>query len=66
VIAQGKSLCLANVYLAPDFTTAEYFLFLGLKRLQLNPEVSTAHFRTPLDLEQEMSLYRYFKSVVQL
>ncbi len=66
VIAQGKSLCLANVFDAPDFTTAEYFLFLGLKRLQLNPEVSTVYFRTPLDQEAEMSLYRYFKAVVQL
>ena len=66
VIAQGKSLCLANVFEAPDFTTAEYFIFLGMKRLQLNPEVSTAHFRTPLDQESEMSLYRYFKAVVQL
>jgi hypothetical protein len=66
VIAQGKSLCLANVFEAPDFTTAEYFIFLALKRLQLNPEVSTVHFRTPLDTEAEMSLYRYFKSVVQL
>lgn len=66
VIAQGGSLCLANVFEAPDFTTAEYFLFLSLKRLQLNPEVSTVHFRTPLDPEAEMSLYRYFKAVVQL
>ena len=66
VIGQGKSLCLANVFQAPDFTTAEYFLFLSLKRLQLNPEVSTVHFRTPLDPEAEMSLYRYFKAVVQL
>ena len=66
VIAQGKSLQLANVFAAPDFTTAEYFLFLALKRLQLNPEVSTVHFRTPIDTDAEMSLYRYFKSVVQL
>lgn len=66
VIAQGRSLCLANVYDAPDFTTAEYFLFLALRRLQLNPEISTVHFRTPLDPEAEMSLYRYFKAVVQL
>lgn len=66
VIGQGKSLCLANVFAAPDFTTAQYFLFLSLKRLQLNPEVSTVCFRTPLDPESEMSLYRYFKAVVQL
>ncbi len=66
VIAQGKTLCLANVFRAPDFTTAEYFIFLALKRLQLNPEVSTVYFRTPLDMDEEMSLYRYFKSVVSL
>ena len=66
VIAQGRSLNLANVFRAPDFTTAQYFLFLGMKRHQLNPEVSTVCFRTPLSPEAEMSLYRYFKSVVQL
>ena len=66
VIAQGKSLRLANVFQAPDFTTAQYFLFLCLKQLQLNPEVSTVCFRTPLEPDAEMSLYRYFKSVVQL
>ena len=66
VIAQGKSLSLANTFRAPDFTTAEYFLFLALKKLQLNPEVSTVCFRTPLTPEAEMSLYRYFKSVSRL
>ena len=55
-VAQGRSLLLANVYAAPDFTTAEYFLFLALKRLQLNPEVTTVCFRTPLESEAEMSL----------
>ena len=66
VIAQGKSLRLANVFQAPDFTTAQYYLFLAMKQLQLNPEVSTVHFRTPLDMDSSMSLYRYFKAVVQL
>ena len=65
-VAQGRSLLLANVYAAPDFTTAEYFLFLALKRLQLNPEVTTVCFRTPLTPEAELSLYRYFKAVVEL
>ena len=63
VIAQGNSLLLCNSFKAPDFTTAEYFIFLAMKKLQLNPEISTISFRTPLDHEQEMSLYRYFKSV---
>lgn len=62
-IAQGKSLLLANWYNAPDFTTAEYYIFLAMKSLQLNPEVSTICWRTPVDKEDEMSLYRYFKAV---
>jgi hypothetical protein len=66
VIAQGKSLLLCNTFKAPDFTTAQYFIFLAMKKLQLNPEVSSIFFRTPLDQDQEMSLYRYFKNVEQI
>ena len=66
VIAQGKSLLFCNTFKAPDFTTAEYFIFLAMKKLQLNPEVSTIFFRTPLEQEEEMSLYRYFKNVEQI
>lgn len=62
-IAQGKTLLLANSYPAPDFTTAEYYLFLAVKRLQINPEASAVWFRTPLGPAEEMSLYRYFKAV---
>ena len=62
-IAQGKTLLLCNSFQAPDFTTAEYFIFLAMKRLQLNPEMSSINFRTPLTEDQEMSLYRYFRSV---
>lgn len=65
-IAQGKSLLLANTYKALDFTTAQYFIFLAMKNLQLNPEVSTICWRTPIGPEEEMSLYRYFKSVERL
>lgn len=66
VIAQGRSLMLCNSFQAPDFTTAEYFLFLAMKNLQLNPEVSTVCFCTSLESDQEMSLYRYFRNVEQL
>ena len=66
VIAQGENLLLANVFQATDFTTAEYFLFLAVRKLQLNPEVSTVFFLTPLAEEEEMSLYRYFKTVETL
>lgn len=65
-VAQGEKLLLANVFSAADFTTAEYFLFLAVRKLQLNPEVSTVHFLTPLSGDEEMSLYRYFKSVEQI
>ena len=66
VIAQGKSLLFCNTFKAPDFTTAQYFIFLAMKKLQLNPEVSSIYFRTPLDTDDEMSLYRYFKNVEQI
>ena len=62
-IAQGKSLLLANTYKAKDFTTAEYWIFLALRSLQLNPEISTICIRGALGAEDEMSLYRYFKAV---
>ena len=65
-VAQGKNLLLANSFQVQDFTTAEYYIFLSLKSLQLNPEISTICWRTSLDAEDEMSLYRYFKAVVRL
>ena len=65
-VAQGRTLLLCNSFVAQDFTTAEYFIFRTLKKLQLNPEVSSVFFRTPLAGQQEMSLYRYFSSVEQI
>ncbi len=62
-VAQGKSLLLANSYQAPDFTTAQYYIYSALKSLQLNPEVTTIHFKHSLPEEYQLSLYRYFKSV---
>lgn len=66
VISQGRTLMLANSFKAQDFTTAEYFIFLAMKKLQLNPEMSSIYFRTPLEEDAEISLYRYFKSVEQI
>jgi len=62
-VAQGKTLLLCNSFEASDFTTAEYFIFMVLRKFQLNPEVSTIYFRTPLSEEEEESLYSYFHSV---
>ncbi|MBQ9596916.1 MAG: DUF3822 family protein [Bacteroidales bacterium] len=66
VIFQGKNLMLCNSFEAPDFTTAQYYIFRMLKNLQLNPEASTIYFRTPLTAEEEMSLYHYFQAVKSL
>lgn len=65
-IAQGQTLMLCNWYPARDFTTAEYYIFFAMKSLQLNPEVSTICWRTPIGPEEEMSLYRYFKAVEKI
>ena len=65
-IGQGRTLMLANIFKAPDFTTAEYFIFNAMKKLQLNPEMSTITFRTPITENDEMSLYRYFRSVEKI
>jgi len=65
-IAQGKTLLLANEFQAQDFTTAQYYIFLALRSLQLNPEVSTISWKTSLQAEDELSLLRYFKSVEQI
>ena len=62
-VAQGRSLLLCNSFRALDFVTAEYFIFLAMKKFQLNMEMTVVYFRTPLCEEEEMSLYRYFKSV---
>ncbi len=66
VIAQGERLLLANVYPAADFTTAQYYIFFAMKSLQLNPEVSVISVKSPLGDADEMSLYRYFKSVERI
>ncbi|MBP3269863.1 MAG: DUF3822 family protein [Bacteroidales bacterium] len=66
VICQGNNLLLANTFQAADFTTAEYFIFMAVKKLQLNPEQSTIRFMTPLSGDEEMSLYHYFKAVESL
>ncbi|MGM9752510.1 MAG: DUF3822 family protein [Candidatus Cryptobacteroides sp.] len=65
-IAQGRSLLLANSYACSDFTSALYYILLAMKSLQLNPEVSTVCFSSPLEEEQSMLLYHYFKAVRQL
>lgn len=65
-VAQGGNLKFYNSFDCPDFTTSEFYIFSAVKSLQINPEVSTIVFCSPLAVEDEASLYRYFKSVEQL
>ena len=66
VIYQGRNLMLCNSFEAPDFTTAQYYIFLAMKKLQLNAEASTIYFHSPVSPEEEMSMYNYFKAVKHL
>ncbi len=63
VVAQGDSLKFCNVFQAGDFTTAQYFIFLTLKSLQLNPQLSTIYFMGAVDPGDLTSMYSYFKNV---
>ena len=65
-IAQGKTLLMANSYKIQDFVTAQYYIFLAIKSLQINPELSTICWTSEINADEEMSLYRYFKAVVKL
>lgn len=63
VIVKGTDLLFANVFDAPDFTTAQYYIFAVMKSLQLNPEVSTIYFRQKPDMKDELSICSYFNSL---
>jgi hypothetical protein len=65
-VAEGERLLFANVFRAPAFSTAEYFIFSVMKSLQLNVEMSSVYFLSPLTREEKLSLYRYVKSVERL
>lgn len=65
-ISQGDTLLLCNTYSAVDFSSAEYFIFLAMQKLQLNPALTTIFFRTNLSLDEKISLSTYFKRVEEL
>lgn len=62
VIAQGSGLKFCNSFKADDFTTAEYYIFMVLKQLQINPEASTLTFMSEIPRDRTAELYHYFKS----
>lgn len=62
VIAEGDNIVFCNAFQAVDFTTAEYFLFMVLKKLQINPEISSVYSMNTLTDAQIISLCTYFKN----
>lgn len=66
VVAQGDDLVFCNCFNAPDQTTAEYYIFMTLKRLQINPEISTIYFYSAVPQDTIVSFCRYFKSAEAL
>lgn len=62
VVAQGDNLLLCNAFPAADFTTAQYYIFMALNKLQINPEISTVYSVGALSAEQCISLCSYFKN----
>lgn len=65
-VARGKELLFANVFKAAAFSTAQYFIFNVMKSLQMNLEMSSVYFLSPLTREEKLSMYRYLKSVEKL
>ena len=65
-VAKGEELLFANVFRAPAFSTAQYFIFNVMKSLQMNLEMSSVYFLSPLTREEKLSMYRYITSVERL
>ncbi|MBO7117482.1 MAG: DUF3822 family protein [Bacteroidales bacterium] len=65
-VAKGEELLFANVFRAPAFSTAQYFIFNVMKSLQMNLEMSSVYFLSPLTREEKLSMYRYLKSVERI
>lgn len=66
VVSQGKDLKFCNSWRCPDFTTAEYYIFMVLHKLQINPQVSSVYFSTQLGQDEVQSLLSYFRNVEML
>ena len=65
-VAKGGELLFANVFKAEAFSTAQYFIFSVMKSLQMNLEMSSVYFLSPLSREEKLAMYRYLKSVEKL
>lgn len=61
-VARGEVLDFCNCFKVVDFVTAEYYMLMVLKKLQINPEISTIYFMSPLSEEQTVALLSYFKN----
>ena len=63
VIVTGEKLVVANSYPAPDIATADYFLFEGMKRFRIDPQMTAVWLCKPLSKEMADSLKPYCREV---
>ncbi len=63
VTAEKDKLLLSNSYNTPDFVTAFYYIFLTMKEVMFNPEVTTLYISGSLKFEQFKELEQYFMKV---
>lgn len=63
IAAQGDQLLLCNTYPAKDFNTAIYFIFLAVKEVMFNPELTTLNLFGSVSFKDYRSISRYFKEI---
>ena len=63
VIVTGEKLVVANSYPAPDIATADYFLFEGMKRFRIDPQMTALWLHEPVSREMVDSLKPYCREV---
>jgi len=61
-VSQGDSLLLCNSFKALDEVTIQYYIFMLLKKFQINPEQTTVYFLDSLSNEMQLSLCQFVKS----
>lgn len=63
VISAGEELKLANSFKADSFESALYFLFLSIRQLQMNPKQCIIRVCSPITVQQEETIGRFFNGV---
>ena len=63
LIVTGNKLQLANIYNTENFNSLLYYIFAGLKKLQINPKQTHIMIYNPICKEEEELLKRYFHNI---